>query len=714
MKSFWLIALENDRLSVSLAQNRDGGYLATSIGPWLPWDETNESFVVSQVDQSLSTSAAQISLPEKDEPTLAAFVLPPFWVGNDGKIVGDKLKIIENICRQLKLSPMGFIADDEAIIEESNTQEGLAVSFILLHFSQSSYTLSLVYLGKVRERLRQEFSLPFDPLVLENSLLRLDSQSTLPPEIIIFGDADPQLVDSIKNYHWVGKKDIETFLHFPDVKSLVNEDIISTYIKSIALQIVPGTSVSHGPKVELEPEIVDEPINTAPEIITQDIVPDDNLELVTDASEFGFSLSEPETTPTPQPSPVNQLPTMSVDEYQQAVATSEQIPRKISLPKFRFPNLKKIFLILIGVSPLFILIPFYFSQANIALYVTAFDFSRSADVTLSTTPQPGSLLVKKQIFNLTTSSSIKTTGTKTIGNRSQGEVTIFNKQDKIQNIPKGAILVDISGKKFELTTAVQIASSSSNLDQGVITLGLTKGVVSATDIGPEYNLNKDVRLTFKDFPETSIIAKANQAFSGGSREQISAVSTADKTAVEAKLNQDIASLTDQKIKTDLPALTGVIKETIQIKKNHMDISREVGEEADTLTGTLDGTVSVFVVDDVKKADIISQILSLQPNFNLAQIEPKNFTFSFKPDKINDSSAHGVLTVTGKSLPKIDVEQLKKKISGKSKATAAILLKSSSPRVYKYKIATNFNFLSFINPLPFRTKNINIDIISNSP
>ena len=97
----------------------------------------------------------------------------------------------------------------------------------------------------------------------------------------------------------------------------------------------------------------------------------------------------------------------------------------------------------------------------------------------------------KKIIDLNFSESISTTGQKETGDKAKGEITIFNKADKIQNISKGTIMTDNSNKKYELLTSVQVPASSFNLGSGTITMGQTKANAIASDIGSEFNLNKD-------------------------------------------------------------------------------------------------------------------------------------------------------------------------------------------------------------------------------
>ena len=311
--------------------------------------------------------------------------------------------------------------------------------------------------------------------------------------------------------------------------------------------------------------------------------------------------------------------------------------------------------------------------------------------------------VEKKLFDIVSTAKVSATGQKTIGEKSTGEIIIYNKVDKVQNIPKGSILTDSTGKKFELVNAVSVASSSSNLEQGVINLGQTKTAVIAKDIGAEYNINSGTQLTFSDYQETVLIAKTNNSFTGGNRQQILAISQQDKTDVQTKLNQQVNIDIETKITNDFNDLPGSLKETIQTKKSNLELSREIGESAEELTGTVNSSVSVFIISDETKKMIISNFLSSEPDFDKIDNDYQNFQLSFKVTKLESGQATGILTITGTSLPKVDINSLKKSLTLKTLNQTKSIIKKLVPRANRPKITNNF-FLT-----PIMTKNIDIQV-----
>jgi hypothetical protein len=384
--------------------------------------------------------------------------------------------------------------------------------------------------------------------------------------------------------------------------------------------------------------------------------------------------------------------------------------KKIKFSSWR-PKFNNLFWILLIILPFIFFLPLFFLKSQIIFFVNPYEFNKSIPVTLkvgsdATQISKSVMPVEKKPFDIVSTAKISTTGQKTVGEKSTGEIIIYNKIDKVQNIPKGAILTDSSGKRFELSTTVSIASSSSTYNdqnQLVITSGQTKTAVIATDIGSEYNINSGTQLVFNDYPETVLIAKSNNNFSGGNRQQILAVSQQDKTNVQTKINEQINLDIDTKIINDFNNLSGALKETIQTKKSNLELNREVGEPAEELIGTVNSSVSVFIIKDEIKKMIISQFLSSEPDFDKIDIDFNNFQLSFKPSKLEPDQAVGTMTLTGSSLPKLDVNNLKKNLTLKTVNQVDGILKKLVPRANRFKIFNKF----FI--MPARVENIDIQV-----
>ncbi|HEX8923845.1 MAG TPA: hypothetical protein VF828_03870 [Patescibacteria group bacterium] len=740
-KGFWLVNLDDHTVNVSLVLPQNGKFSVLSTGESYSWSESEDNLIVN-TDKSLSLAASEINLPEESEPSQAAFILPPYWVGMDGRIVTSKLKLIESICRDLSLKPLGFISNDEAIVEEANLKDGFPASFILLYIGAQNIIVSLVYLGKVKDRKIKNLDNGFSPALLETALTEMDSASALPPQIIVFGWYDDNIINALRNYPWIGRRDIETFLHLPDVKAYNLNEVVNIYAKTIVSQFDGSSAASPSrqevsaeisPEPEIETEAVATESETEPETETSALPETDKIATVeiqeVDPVDLGFTV--PSDDPVTPPLPVINAADIDLNQLTLESPFLEPSPEKntppssFKLPAFTAPtfSLHKISagpltLLLPALLPLFLLVIFLFSRADITLYITPYHFSKQVPVTFDSTIANldvghNLIPVQKKTFDLTASDSVPTTGKKTIGDKSKGEIVIFNKLDKTQNLPKGTVLIDSTGKKFLLITAVSVAGSTSNLDMGILTFGQTKAMVEAADIGPEYNIAKDQKLAFKDFPDTSLVAKTNQSLAGGTKSEIAAVSDADKTALSQKIQQSLDASITKKIHDELPGMAGMVSGTSQTSKNRVDFSREVGETADTLTASIDATVSVFILPSDLKDQIISSYLKTEANFNDADIKTQDFNLSYKISKLDSDHASGSISIDGDALPKFNLSDLRSRIKGKFRPQAEKIIKNQFSRVYNYKIDTNFKFLSLVNPIPLRPENINFIIKTGS-
>jgi len=690
---YWLISITTEAISVALVKRGTPSSLV-ALGPeteWLPDDP--DSFLHS-VDISLSATAEKAALEPDQEPETSAFILPPKWIGNDGKIFPEFLKLLENLCRSLKLKPLGFISNDEAFIESLNKEDSFPPSFILVYLGLKEFSVSLVYLGEVKKRFHQVLTNDFSPQDLENALVTIRLDSALPPRILVFGHLGPGIVDDLKNYSWIGKKNIETFLHLPDVEVYNAEDLFNLYCKTVSSQLEnnPVAMESTPPVIE---ETKEEPVEEIEEN-TEDKEEIEQTESIPNLNEvapedLGFSeiiesdsivLSpDPEAPPLPPPKPKFSFP-------------------KISLPKISLPrlNFNPWLLFPLALSPLLLLIPYFLIKAEVTINFSPVEINKDFNLTLDSTATSATTTIVpviKKTFDLNFAESLATTGQKETGDKAKGEVTIFNKLDKIQNIAKSTILSDNSGKKYELLTSVQIPASSYNLVTGTITMGQIKANAIASDIGPEFNLNKDTLLSFKD--DTNLLVKVNDSLGGGTRRQIKVVSAEDKNKLSALVTTSLDTRISQKIDSE-SSLIGLLPGTIYIDKKQLDFNRELGEEADTLQVNASLTLSLFQIDPEQKNDILKTLFADDQEFLQSIASPSDFTFSFTATQNSSQKSIGKLTVTGKTLPQIDTDDLRQRLASQDLTTALKII-DSQPRVYNRQLKITPSIFSFLQRLP---------------
>lgn len=685
--SFWLIHADNSYVTVGLCQVVDNRPNLTSIGQPFPWTTLEPDSFITAVDESLSQASSAIELPPEQEPTSSAFVVSPLWLDPEGKIIGSYLKLIETVCKKLDLKPLGFIPNDEAILESSTNNEGLPSSFVLVHLSPTNFDLSLIYLGKIKERVHHELTGSFLPSDLETVLSSLHTDSTLPPQIIIFGHFTPSIIDSIKNYTWIGKKNVETFLHFPDVVTYSQNDVFSIFLKVISTQFKLQVSDFKTPVVS--------PTPVEPTIAVEELT-------VVDPESLDFTPAvirkDPDfSSPIEQPTFSSKIPDYSSDPPKEA----------LKLPKIKLPPIRlslNIPIIILVLSPLIFLGLFLLLKVEISLVLTPFDFVSQKNVTLDYSDNPSATSIPVKIKSVDTNivANIAVTGQKTTGEKAIGEVTIYNQFGSNLNLSKGTTLTSESGLKFQLDANVQVAGSSANYDTGIITMGQTRANIVASDIGEEYNLGKDQKLYIKESGGAQVLTKVKENLTGGVKRLVQVISTADKAEVDRQVDQKVNSPGSSSI-TEITNTPGILANTIISKKQRIEYSRQIGEEVDVLEASAKNTVSAYYLDDIDKSTLINRFFGSDPNLAASSYSVSNFTFNFTPDKSSVDKTKGLLSIKGSATPKLDLTKLSSLLVGKTTSQAKKTIFSFSSRINDYTTTPKLPIL------PLLKSNINIKI-----
>jgi len=666
---YWLVSITSESAQVSLVSFDPSSSEVKSLGSETAWDPALPDSLVRAVDTSLTTATADYQLPVDSEPDDCAFIIPPPWVGPDGRIFPNLLKNLESLCRELKFHPLGFIGQDDAFVESYQSTDSFPGSYIMLHLLSAHFQLSLVYLGSIKKRVSENFDGDFSVKLLEDTLVKLNFQKALPPKIIIVGKFTNSLIEDINNYNWTGTPGIETFLHLPDVVTVPASDLQQLFSQTIHHQLSPinspESSASRDEGGPIEPE---EP---SPTELDLPLPPPTLVE----ASDLGFSenISKP-----------------IIETESNFVEIHHPFPKHHSRYFWLLPLV--ILILFIPTLPLFI------ARAEITLSFTPIEFTDIFSLTLdpaASTTSNSLVPVSQKKLTLSVNASVPASGKKEIGEKARGEVTIFNKLDTIQNLNKGLIFSDKLGHKFESTSNLQVPGSTYNLDSGIITLGQVKTSLVAIDIGPESNLSTGTQLSSSN---PNFLIKINSNFSGGTKELVAVVSAEDRSRLLATARQELSIKAKNQIQAEsAPGLT-IFDSTAFFDSQKTDYNREIGEVADTLTLNLFSQVSFLFVNPSDKLKITSYFL--QDNPKLSGLDPNSLTLNltFVPKDLTSTKSSGVLTITGKGTPKIDIITLRRLLAFKSENEIQKIV-STLPSFYNYSVKNNLKFINLFNRLP---------------
>lgn len=693
------------------------------------WHNT-ESFV-GAADDSLSSAIGSTEEPPEEIKNVV-FGLPSEWI-SDGNLKAENLASLKSLCDKLELKPSGFVVTPEALIHWLKDKDGAPVSSILVGIEEEELEVILTRAGKIvnAQTVSRSISLPDD---ITEGLTRFttEAKEPLPPRIILFNRHRSSLEEATQNlliFEW--PKDF--FLHAPRVEYLSPEDQILAVSSSAAgelMGVVPvpepaGGEASVGKKAEEESvehraERVEKEGDEEPAAVEQETIP------------------EAESLTSEEPLDVVQTPVMGTEisnvdlpaqagtphgepEYQE-----EEIKPGFFYKVLRFfapltafrPKIPRVPVgggrskaLLIAVAALAILIGFFWwflPQAVVSVYITPKRIEEKITLSVDPTGKDAQDIVPGRVITGQVSGEkTKTaTGTRTVGDKSRGEVTIYNNTSQAKSFSGGVLLVNGTGLKFTLDAPVTVASES-----GAPTYipGQTKAAVTAADIGAEYNLEAGNVFQIANFTTSSFSGKNDFALGGGSSRETSSVSRDDQKKLEEELLAELEGQVKNQISGQIGDSEKVIGESAKVDVTKKSFSAAVGDEAQTLKLNMTGEGRVVVVAKAKLNEKLLSALSSKVSQDFVLL-PENVTVGFdQPEEEKTGILKLGANVVGNLLPKVDTRKLAKEISGKSPARVREKL-AALPGFARTTIKLTLSPPFFSN-LPQRAERIVIKILA---
>ncbi|HMS23821.1 MAG TPA: hypothetical protein PKB09_03370 [Candidatus Saccharibacteria bacterium] len=373
---------------------------------------------------------------------------------------------------------------------------------------------------------------------------------------------------------------------------------------------------------------------------------------------------------------------MASNKASAATASPDKAVKKAKKPKSgttKIPNFdkfrKKTFIIIGAV--LLLIVAWYFAvfvmpTATIVVetenenLASAFEFtadttSSSVDVGDKTVPAELATVDKQD------SQSAPATGTKDVGTRAKGTVTIRNCTDAPVTIKSGTG-VSSNNKTFIMQSALALGSgnfdSGSNCKSSGSHVGAVQVVAEAN--GDDYNLGSGSSYSVAGL--NSSVTGTGTAMSGGSSKTIKVVSQSDVDAAKAKLNTKDDSVKDDLTKSLEEKGYFAIVSTYNKKNEKTTTSPEVGQEGSEVTVSYSAT---FTMLGVKKEDlrkVIEDNVKEQVDTDKQSIQNDGIdsaTYEVLSDTNGDNitiSYDGQVEVG----PDINIDELKSLVAGQKK------------------------------------------------
>lgn len=643
-----------------------------SIGRAQPWNNNNLSELIAATDASLSEACARVDESGKLAINRVIFGLQSDWLETD-KIKPDKLDWLKQLASKLALQPVGFVVTYEAMVRFIQHNESMPPTVICLGFWPQVLEMTLVRLGKIDGSITIARSQSLADDVVEG-LSRFPKVDMLPSRMLLYdsGIDLEEVKQMLLAYPWLSPSRKFAFLHFPKVEILPSDFTV----RAIALS--GGTEVAKS--IGLLEKTEEVAASSANEIL--------------DASDFGFTtedtnLMPPASVPVERPLPVELPPTPKFK------LPAISIP-KFSFPKFNLPNFSNklilpiIAFIIIGLGVVGLL--WVLPKATVTLNIAAKTLDHSFTTNMVTANLETSVAVNQ---------SAATTGTKTIGDKATGSVTINNGRDS-RTFPAGTVISSPSGIKFTFDTSVQVASASGVVGSNLV-LGTAKVNITAVKVGAESNLSAGTDFQIGSLNKLDIAAKNDVDFSGGTSKQVKAVAKADVDGLRSQILESAKTQAKQQL-LDKAADKVLLTDSVTAKVVTEELDHKVDEAADNVSLKLTVKAQgIAVAKPALDSAIASEISPLIPEkYRIQSSTTKSLTLK----KAGKETSALSISVSANLIPQIETAEIASKITGKSLDKAREYFQSMSG-VTQVEFSISPPLPIITSRLPWRTSKIEV-------
>jgi hypothetical protein len=301
------------------------------------------------------------------------------------------------------------------------------------------------------------------------------------------------------------------------------------------------------------------------------------------------------------------------------------------------------------------------------------------------------------------SDQLTPTGTKLVGKKATGTVTLYNATSSDITLKKGTQLTykKDSSHSYIFDTADSVTIPRTTTDNSTTPPTITSGSadvdITADDIGDAYNIAKGKSLSVKSYDTGDLKGSAKSDFSGGSSQSVTIVAAADYTNLSQKLattnKQQAESAIQNKVSSDQKLIDG----SVSTKITGETYSAKVGDQTDTLK--LDQTVTatglVYNTSDVNS--LVDKLVSnfVQSGYILAKKDREISVAvlgNSSQSVVSSTEADIQVTVKTYVMPNVTEAGLKKDLAGKSAEDAQKVL-GSIPNVdsYEFKVTPGIPF-----------------------
>jgi len=690
---FWSVVVEPNWVQVALWTISEQKARVISVSKGANWD--SEKDVLEIVDEEFSEASAL--LPDSaPEPDAAVFGVSPSWV-SDGQIKKERISVIREISKNLSLKPRGFVVLSEAIAHEIKVSEGAPLSAIVVGINTKDIDVTLFKLGQISGSVQvaRSTSLPDD---LVEALARFESRDALPSRILLYGGDDKELEEykqvlTTADFLKSGHENVK-FLHMPYIEFVPAQKRMVAVSLAGASEMESVGAVS-GPGDNLPAEEDANVKDAQGQVSAQDL---------------GFVLGGGASPEADQP-PRSGVQLSGLFSRIRPPNIRSLLPVPLSLPTLggrgRLVAIPAILFVILFAALL--LFWWFVPRAEVSIFVSPRRLENTAEVVfdegVDEADFAGRVLPARKVS--TTIEGQKTasaTGSKTVGERAVGTVTLRNGTSQDTELPAGTVLTGPSGLTFTLDSEVTIEAAVSPTEPGSIDASVT-----ADEFGAEYNLASGESFSVSNFPKSEMDGIVAEDLTGGSSREIVSVSQSDLDNLDESLRGELTEKAESELTGEVVGAEILLRDTTATNITGADFSHRAGDEASTVELVMELEVTGVVVLKDLVRELAQSVLSEQiPEGFVLRSEQVETDFSLVNEK------DGVWTfgvqVIANLLPSVDPGEVARKIAGKNKEEAEEALKDI-PGYKGAEASVGPKFLGLFRNIPRNTNNISIEVIA---
>ncbi|NOY15251.1 MAG: hypothetical protein GXP43_03480 [bacterium] len=719
--------------------------------------DTTEDGFVEAVDKMLSSFYEQSGV----EADKSIFIVSQDWlIAND--LTPTRKEFLRKVKKQLELKVSGFVVLEEAVIFAVKKEQTTSDSFFFLTILEENIGLTRVELGRVSEHVTVSRSQNLKEDMAE-LISRLKHQ-VKPLKMVVFSQQKDLIRPILMNMDWQQELG---FVQDPEIIFWDKKELFSKVVevvlgdaqkKQVRVAMGDLTKLKESKDKESEtkePADKKEAVKDQPETVEPDKPEPMDYQAEADKDwevkeKDGSGFDELAEAGVILGGKEKDNLTDSANPPQVQLKIPDKLKTKVSLLNVKRVSLgggaakvwgvmrnggglmKKItsvgfsalfgWLGYIGVVLPFLILPvaaglLYYFVFKAVIVITPKTEALTKNIAITLDPsaksadfQAGIIPARQVEFTVDKKVSVATSGTTETGEPGQGVIIIFNKSSNPKTFKKGAVLylTNDKTKKIVLEETVQVASQSSQTNENEVTTlipGKAEAKAKTSFFGEEANLPAGKEMFFEKLDTKIYKAKVKEAFTGGKKYEVKAVSKDDVNRLKDKIKNEVEKEIDRLIADQIKDDEEMVKSSLKIKYEKESLSAQVGKPAESVTLTTKAKISVLVYKKGDVAKIVDEALEkIVPGGFL--IDKDNVKWSFKPLEKNNYQLQLKVPLKWS----FDTQIIRDSLQGKDKNTAYFYL-SNLPGVYAFKISFQPPVPGFLQRMPYKTDNILVKIQS---